>query len=198
MDEKILAEKLYTVSEIDDLIKQQTKDFKYSLFDVILLLLYADRDSIRGKVRQMKQVFLTLKEVLPKNSTQPVIFKPKQFGPHSEEIEYTIDHLTFSNYVSIHGKKTTNDFSIQIEQKGVQYIKDRFDSLSLDIQATLKEKRHEWDTFTPTGIINYVYIHNKEFLENSVLKKRHQIDWSDVNQLPPLKKEKPQEEDNDD
>lgn len=126
MDEKTLAEKLYTVSEIDALIKEQTKDFKYSLFDVILLLLYADRDSIRGKIRQMKQVFLTLKEVLPKNSTQPVIFKPKQFGPFSEEIEYTIDHLAFSNYVSIHGKKLTNDFSIQIEQKGLQYIKDRF------------------------------------------------------------------------
>jgi|GEM_PF-3254348 len=201
MEEKSLAEKFYTVSEVDALIKQQTKDFKYSLFDVVLLLLYADKDPIKGKIRQMKQVFLALKEVLPKSTTQPVIFKRKQFGPHSEEVEFAIDHLVFSNYVSVHGKKTTNDFSIQIGQKGIEYIKNKFDELPTKIQDTLKEKRHEWDTFTPTGIVNYVYIHNKDFLENSVLKKRHQVDWSNTNQLPPpskKSKKKEMEEDDDD
>ncbi|MDE1769377.1 MAG: hypothetical protein KGI28_02330 [Thaumarchaeota archaeon] len=184
MEENSLAEKVYNVSEIDAMIKTQTKDFKYSLLDVILLLLYADKDPIRGKIRQMKQIFLALKEVLPKDSTQPVIFKRKQFGPYSEEIEYAIDQLAFSNYVSILGRKTSNDFSVKIERKGIEYIKNEFDNLPNDIQITLKEKRHEWDTFTSTGIINYVYIHNKEFLENSVLKKRHTLDWSNPNQLP--------------
>ncbi len=198
MDDKSLAEKLYSISEVDEMVKAQTSDFRYSLLDVILLLLYADRDPIKGKTRQIKQVFLALKEVLPKNSTQPVIFKPKRFGPYSEEIEYSVDQLAFSNYVSILGKKTSNDFSTKIEKKGTDYIKNTFEGLSPELQSTLREKRHEWDTFTSTGIMNYVYIHNKEFLENAILKKRHTMDWKNLNQLPEkvMKETEDDEDDN--
>lgn len=182
MDEETMFEKYYTVSEIDGLIREQQSDFEFSLADVILLVLYADKEPIKGKTRQMKQIFLALKEVLPVKKIQPTIFKPRQFGPYSKEVEHTIDHLAFSNYIKIHGKKASNNFSIQIEPKGAEYIKEKFNRLGSKTQNTLIEKRHEWDAFTSTGIINYVYIHNKEYLVNSVLKNRHKLDWKDDKQ----------------
>ena len=177
--------KLYSLSEIDEIIKNQKDEIEFTIGDVVLLLLYADEEPIKGKIRQMKEVFLALKEILPKKNFQPVMFEKKQFGPYSEEVEHTIEQLTFANYVEIIGNKISNDFVLKITSKGALHIKKKFDSLPENIQIGLKQKREEWDSFIPSGIIHYVYIHNEEFLENSVLKNRYKkLDWADEKQKP--------------
>jgi len=145
-DGKSECEKLYYISEIDTLIKKQKVDFKHTLSDAILFLLYADRhNTIKGKTKQMKEVFLVLREVLNNQSVQPTNFKKNRFGPYGEEVVYTIDQLIFLDLVSVSGKKTTNAFAIGITSKGIEYIKDRFKELPYKVQLTLKQKRTDWD-----------------------------------------------------
>jgi hypothetical protein len=170
------------LARIDNLIKSQKDSFKYSLSDVILFLLYSDNRPIQGKTKQMKEVFLVLQEVLNEQNVQPIKFEKHKFGPYSELVEYVIDQLLFSNYILTRGKKTSNDFSIEITPKGREYIKDKFNKLPIHIQKRLKRKRYEWDTLTSKGILKLVYEHYPEYLENAVLKKRYErLNWDTEN-----------------
>jgi uncharacterized protein YwgA len=177
-----------TLQEIDNLIQTEKIDFSYTLSDAILFLLYADRKPIKGKIKQQKEVFLALKLVLDKLPLQPIHFKKHRFGPYSEEVDHTIDQLVFSNHLEVAGKKTSNDFAIQISPNGMSYIKNKFNQLSPEIQEDLQRKREQWDTHSPQGILNVVYTHFPEYLENSVLKNRYeQLDWTNDKQEPPKK-----------
>jgi hypothetical protein len=170
------------LTNIDNLIKNKRNSFKYSLSDVILFLLYSDKRPIQGKTKQMKEVFLVLQEVLDKQDIQPIKFEKHKFGPYSEVVEYVIDQLLFSNYILTRGKKTSNDFSIEITPKGKEYIKEKFNELPTQIQNQLKRKRDEWDTLTSKGILKLVYEHYPEYLENAILKKRYErLNWDTEN-----------------
>lgn len=179
-------DKTYSLQEIDNLIKNESIDFKYTLSDAILFLLYADRKPIKGRTKQQKEVFLALKLVLDKLPIQKINFKKHKFGPYSEEIEHTIDQLVFSNHIAVSGgDKRSNQFSISISLQGMNYIKDKFNELPIELQEKLHISREEWDTHTPEGILNVVYTHFPEYLENSVLKNRYeQLDWENDNQVP--------------
>jgi hypothetical protein len=173
------------LSEIDDLIKTGTRTFKYSLSDAILFLLYADSQPIKGKTRQMKEIFLMLTEVMNEQNVEHVNFEKKRFGPYSEAVDYTIDQLVFSNYISVGGKKSSNDFAIEITQKARSYIKEKYAELPYHIRQTLERKRKEWDTHIPTGLLNLVYTRYPEYLEKSVFRKRYEpLDWDNDKQRP--------------
>jgi hypothetical protein len=173
------------LSEIDDLIKTGTRTFKYSLSDAILFLLYADSQPIKGKTRQMKEIFLMLTEVMNEQNVEHVNFERKRFGPYSEAVDYTIDQLVFSNYISVGGKKSSNDFAIEITQKARNYIKEKYGELPYHIRQTLERKRKEWDTHIPAGLLNLVYTRYPEYLEKSVFRKRYEpLDWKNDKQRP--------------
>lgn len=170
------------LTKIDDIIKKKKNSFKYSLSDVILFLLYSDNRPIQGKIKQMKEIFLVLQEVLYEQDIQPIKFQRHRFGPYSELVEYVIDQLLFSNHILTRGKKTSNDFSIEITPKGRDYIKHKFNELPINIQKRLKRKRDEWDTLTSKGILKLVYEHYPDYLENAVLKKRYErLNWDSDN-----------------
>lgn len=179
-------ENTLTLQEIDEQIRKEKIDFKYTLSDAILFLLYSDRKPIKGRIKQQKEVFLALNLVLDKIPIQPVFFKKHRFGPYSEEVEHTIDQLVFSNHLKVSGgDKRSNQFSISISPNGMNYIKDKFNELPSNIQEKLEKSREEWDTHTPEGILNVVYTHYPDYLENSVLKNRYQpLDWDDDKQVP--------------
>jgi uncharacterized protein YwgA len=173
---------------IDELILKEKVDFKIPLDDAILFLLYADRKPIKGKIKQQKEVFLALKLVLDKLPIQKIEFKKHRFGPFSEEVDDTIEQLVFSNYVEVSGKKTSNQFAIRISPIGMNYIKDKFNELPNEVQEELQKNRERWDTHTTDGILNVVYTHFPEYLENSVLKNRYQpLDWNNDEQVPSKK-----------
>lgn len=174
-------EALYTLDELDEIVRQ-AGTFKFTLEDIILLLLYADPLPIEGKTRLMKQVFLAMTELLPEEDTEPVTFRKHRFGPYSERVEGAAEQLAFANKVEATRDKRRSSYRLSITPRGRAHIKAKFDSLPGDARAAFRQKRIEWDTFTPTGMISYVYVHNKEYLENAVLKKRFGLDWSDKKQ----------------
>lgn len=185
MNKQVEFEGRFSVADVDKDIRTQNTSFKYTLADVILILLYAHNKPIRGKTKQMKEVFLVLNEVLPKENIQRIDFVPHRLGPYSEEVEYTINNLLMSNYITTSGKKTTNDFAIELTNKGKQYIRTKFLELPDHIKERLRTKRLEWDTHSTQGILNLVYTNYDKYLEKSVLKKRFaKIDWDDEGQKP--------------
>lgn len=176
-------EKSYSLEEIEDLRKEHKFDFKHTLSDAVLYLLFADDEPIKGKIKQMKEVFMALNDLLPRDSFQPVYFRKHKFGPYSEEVENTIDHLVFTNYIVVDGKRNTKNFAIDLTQKGTKHIQPKFILLPETTQKLLSKKRKEWDTHISTGILNLVYRDYAEYLENSVFKKRYAgLDWDNDEQ----------------
>ncbi len=182
MSEEILSEKQYTVEEADQILEKfdYTELSEYSLFDTILLLLYADSSyPIDGKVKQQKEIFLSYKEVFSKlPEFKQVDFDKKRYGPFSEEVDHTIDDMAFSNYIKIEGKKKPDTLRISITDKGKKFVSKKFSELPSEIQGELKKKRADWDSMSTSGIMNYVYLHYPEYRENALQKKRFKpLDW---------------------
>lgn len=176
------TDKLFTIDDIDRYVKSTSSKLEFTLFDVILILLYSDKnEALVGKTKQMKEIFLTLVE-LQALKAEKVKFGLNRFGPYSEEVEDAIDNLLFLNYVSAIGTKNENNFGIKITNKGSNYIQNSFEKLPESTKSLLKHKREQWDTLTPQGVVNYVYTHYPKYLAESVFKKRYApINWEDDN-----------------
>ena len=162
-------DRLYSLSEIDGVVMGQIGRIRLTLADVILLLLYADPRPIQGRTRQMGQVFLALREVLPEAGVEPVKFEPRRFGPYSEDVEDEIEQLAFASYVSISGGSRLG-CRLCITPKGRACIAGRFDALPAAVREKLAQKRREWNALTPAGMTRCVHAHDPAFLESSALK----------------------------
>lgn len=163
---------LYTLQEIDEAADRLARKIEFTLEDVLLLLLYADPRPIEGKTRLMKEVFLALNEVLPKDEAERVDFRPHRFGPYTERVYAAADRLAFTNRAQITLDKNLGGHSIAITPKGRAHIGARFGALPARTRERLVQKRLEWDTLTPAGIRDYVYMHYREYLKNALLKGR--------------------------
>ena len=164
--------RLYSLQEIDEAADRLAAKFKFTLEDVVLLLLYADPNPIEGKTRLMKEVFLALNEVFAPGEAERVHFRPHRFGPYTERVYAAADRLAFTNKVQVARDKNQGGFSLAITPKGRAHIGARFGALPARTRERLAQKRFEWDTLTPAGIRDYVYTHYEEYLENALLKAR--------------------------
>lgn len=171
---------IFPIKNIDKILQANPTPPEFILSDVLLILLYADKDNpLVGKIRQMKEVFLTLME-LQALKAESVQFKMNRYGPYSTEVVETIDNLLFTNYITSSGTKNQTGFGIQITKKGALRIGSIFEKLPEKTKNLLRNKRNEWDTLTRDGIMRYVYTHYPEYLGKSVLKNRYAvINWDD-------------------
>ena len=165
-------DRLYSLQEIDEMAALEAEEIKFTLEDAILLLLYADPRPIEGKTRLMKEVFLALREILPRPDVERVDFRPHRFGPYTERVYGAADQLAFVNKIQVARDKNRGGYSLAITPKGRAHIGARFGALPARTREDLARKRAEWDTLTPAGIRDYVYIHYPEYLENALLKGR--------------------------
>lgn len=185
MSEASEFQKGYSIPEIEKIRKEQKFKFDYTLIDIILLLLRADDKPIKGKTRQMKEIFLTLNQVFPKPMVQPVQFDKHLFGPYSEYVKDSIDHLIFTSRIDVIGKTKKTNVAIEIASKGSLYIENKYKKLPSQIIEVLKIKRKEWESHIPRGLLSLVYRDHKEYLEHAVLKNRYKpLDWSNIKQRP--------------
>ena len=165
-------DRLYSLQEIDEAADRLAGAIKFTLDDVLLLLLYADPNPIEGKTRLMKEVFLALREIFSPGEAEHVSFRPHRFGPYTERVYAAADRLAFTSKVLVARDKNRGGHSIAITPKGRAYIGARFGALPARTRERLVQKRLEWDTLTPAGIRDYVYTHYEEYLENELLKGR--------------------------
>lgn len=168
--------------ETDGAVLPQAGRPKYTVEDVVLLLLYADPHPIEGRVRQTEQVFLAATEVLGAPGVEPPIYHGRRFGPHSDHVEGAIEQLILSNSVRATGDRRRSDYRLEITPLGRARIKVKYASLPPRTREMLAQKRLEWDTFTPAGIVDYACIHSRERLENSVFRDRFGAWWGNADQ----------------
>jgi len=183
MSETSEFQKGYSIPKIEKIRQEQKFKFEYTLIDIILFLLRADSEPIKGKTRQMKEVFLALNQVFPKPMVQPVQFDKHLFGPFSEYVKDTIDHLIFTSRIGAIGKTKKNNVAIEIASKGSLYIENKYKELPSEIIELLNVKRREWESHIPRGLLHLVYRDHKEYLENAILKNRYKpVDWGNTEQ----------------
>lgn len=150
--EKGRRERLYTLSEIDNMAMPQIGRVRFLLEDVILLMLYADpRRPIKGKSRILLQAYLALSEIFPESDTEPVRFVHRESGPYSEDVLRTIDNLSFTSNVAVEGE-SIRSCRLGITPKGRRRIAGMFDALPSRTREKLAQKRREWDALTPAGL----------------------------------------------
>ena len=165
-------DRLYSLQEIGEMAAPETEEVKLTLEDAILLLLYADPRPIEGKTRLMKEVFLALREIPFRPDVERVDFRPHRFGPYAERVYGAADQLASASKVRVARDKNRGGYSLAITPKGRAHIGARFGALPARTREDLARKRVEWDTLTPAGIRDYVYVHHPECLENALLKGR--------------------------
>lgn len=152
------------------------KPKKFTVQDLILLLLYSQKDKpIHGRIMLFKELFLLYNEVLNKKVIQDPKFVPHRFGPYSYLVGNILNNLIFAGYVKSAGKSNTKSEKFFITEKGRKRIKPLFNALGASIRQQMMERRKGWDQMYVDGILKYVYTHYPRFTERSVLRKRYKI-----------------------
>ena len=142
----------YPLREIAKVRGLRAGTIKFTLEDVILLLLRAGPSPIEGKARLMKEVFLALGDIFPWAEAERVDFRPHRLGPYSERVYGAADQLAFVNKVRVEGGGSGGVRSLAITPRGRAHIGAKFDALPARTRERLVQKRAEWDALTPAGI----------------------------------------------
>ena len=151
----------------------------YSLRDVLLLILYAERDRpIYGRVLLVKQVFLTIKEVLGSKSVENPKFVPYHLGPYSFQLIHTLSNMVYDNLVLVSGKKNAASEKFWLSEQGKLLAEKKFLQLSDELQTKLIDRRRGWDQSHRKGILAYVYNKYPEFTTKSMVADNYKsITW---------------------
>ncbi len=176
MSEETVLDDTYSPEEMN-VILQKFKDdfsFKYSIHDVVLILLASDPDiPVIGKTRYQKEIFVLINEIL-KSQAQKIEFKKYNYGPYSEELKQVVSDLSFSNLVEIIGKKNSINLGIKITEKGIKHIQPKLNDLGHDTIKKIKARRNGIENISTDGIMGYVYRNYREYLENAFKRKRYE------------------------
>lgn len=156
--------RLYSLQGIDEAADRLAERFKFTLDDVVLLLLYADPNPIEGRTRLMKEVFLALNEVFAPGEAERVRFRPHRLGPYAERVYAAADRLAFTGKVRVAAGRGRGGRSIAITPRGRARIGARFEALPARTRERLVRKRREWDALTPAGLRDYVCTRYGEYL----------------------------------
>jgi len=150
--------------------KLKTK--KFSRTDLVLILLYAQKKSIHGRILLMKELFLLYNRILKINTQDPK-FVPYRFGPYSFHLTDLLTTLNVDGYLQVKGRKNSNSESFSLTDKGQKNAKKLFNKLSKSQKDEISIKRKGWDQLGTEGILNYVYTHYPIYKAKSVIKNRY-------------------------
>lgn len=120
--------------------------------DLVLLLLSIA--PIKGKTKMQKQVFLAWKEIFHDVTLDPGFF-PWKYGAFSKLVEDAVKILKEQGYIDIRRRKGEGSVYL-IRPAGRKKIESKISKLRLDMR-NLKERKTDWDEWTPYGILRYVY-----------------------------------------
>ncbi len=157
----------------------QLKPVPFSLSDVILVLLYAQSDKpIHGRTLMMKEVFLTINEILSPKRVEDPKFVPHRYGMYSFLVANRLKNLQYNGLIKVEGKKHASSERFQLSNIGIEKASAIFGKLSYHLQNDLREKRKGWDQLGIRGILRLVYGKYPKFTARSKLRDRYKpITW---------------------
>lgn len=145
-----------------------TKGKKYSVKEMILLLLGVDAEIPLKKLLLMKEAFLFEKELsyeleLNFDSLQ---FVPYKFGPYSKILDETLDSM--DDLLTI--EYSAGKYEIKLNEKGKMEAEKLIETLPDDKVNKIKFTRIGWDQWGNKGILKRVYTDYPVYTVNSEIK----------------------------
>lgn len=145
-----------------------TKGKKYSVKEMILLLLGVDAEIPLKKLLLMKEAFLFEKELsyeleLNFDSLQ---FVPYKFGPYSKILDETLDSMDDLLIIEYSAGK----YEIKLNEKGKMEAEKLIETLPGDKVNKIKFTRIGWDQWGNKGILKRVYTDYPVYTVNSEIK----------------------------
>jgi len=155
------------------------KETKHKLTDVILYLFFAGNNKpIHGRISFIKQIFLTIKEILREENVENPKFVPYRYGPYSFLITHILDNLEYDGLIQVKGRKNTTGEKFSLTETGKKVAEKKFSKLPNKIQEEFWDRRRGWDEDHVRGILAYVYNKYPEYTEKSKIKNRYKsITW---------------------
>ena len=145
-----------------------TKGKKYSVKEMILLLLGVDAEIPLKKLLLMKEAFLFEKELsyeleLNFDSLQ---FVPYKFGPYSKILDETLESM--DDLLTI--EYSAGKYEIKLNEKGKMEAEKLIETLPDDKVNKIKFTRIGWDQWGNKGILKRVYTDYPVYTVNSEIK----------------------------
>ena len=145
-----------------------TRGKKYSVKEMILLLLGVDAEIPLKKLLLMKEAFLFEKELsyeleLNFDSLQ---FVPYKFGPYSKILDETLDSM--DDLLTI--EYSAGKYEIKLNEKGKMEAEKLIETLPDDKVNKIKFTRIGWDQWGNKGILKRVYTDYPVYTVNSEIK----------------------------
>lgn len=158
------------VREIVSHLKMKPLD----VHELILILLYASKEPIRGAISFMKEAFLLFKEKLQEFDVPALSpnFIPYYYGPYSFDIVEAWYDLEELDILSIEGRRSSTKEIFYLTENGLAQAKRIYDSLPDNLKKELPEWRRGLDELGNDGILKDVYMKYEEFTDKSKIKKQ--------------------------
>ena len=161
------------------------KSLDITIEDIVILLLGITEDNapIYGRTLLVKEVFLTIKEVIEKYAIkyQDPKFISYQYGPYSFNLIDAVESMAMRGYIYRSGRRGTKKETFSLSDKGLErykQIREKLEKRWPELLDELKEKRRGWDELGTDGILKYVYQNYPEYLDKSKIYKKYEpINW---------------------
>ena len=141
---------------------------KYSIKDMILLLLGVDAEIPLKRILLMKEAFLFEKELSYDLdlSFDSLEFVPYKYGPYSKLLDETLDEMADLLIINNSSRK----YEIKLNDKGKMEAKKLMETLPDDKINKIRFTRIGWDQWGNKGILKRVYTDYPVYIVNSQIK----------------------------
>ena len=144
------------------------KPVEYTSSDLILLLLFSQDKSIRGKLILFKELFVFEKEIFKNQNIENCKFIPYYYGPYSFYMANKLDTLIQFGLIDVDRVRNVVEFSLTKE--GKKEIKSKYLKLPVPVRRKMEELRKGLDQHGVQNILKAVY--NKPKYQDYIVKSR--------------------------
>ena len=145
-----------------------TEGRRYSVKEMILLLLGVDEEIPLKKLLLMKEAFLFEKELSYKLDLnfESLQFIPYKFGPYSKILDETLDLM--DDLLTV--EYSSGKYEIKLNEKGKEEARKVIETLPDDKISKIRFTRIGWDQWGNKGILKRVYTDYPIYTVNSEIK----------------------------
>jgi len=134
---------------------RKIKRVKYTLSDLILILLYSQPQPIRGQNKFFRQMFFLDRLVFMKQIRADLKFVRYNNGPYSFQIANKINHLVTLNLIEKTKRHGSKAYEFKILTKGEKRIEQKYSALSPTTRDEIERIRKGIDQMGIMKRINY-------------------------------------------
>jgi len=161
---------------------KKLKFVKYTVLDLILILLYSQEKPIRGKTVFFKEMFYFEQEIFKGENLEDCKFIPYYYGPYSFYVANKLNYLIWSNLVKRTKQIGTGKDVFELTSEGKKMIERKYINLSLKVKNKVERYRMRLDQYG-MKILTVIYKDKKykKYIVKSRISHRYKlISWGKI------------------